>query len=156
MFKAYTPPPDPNEEDWIDGLINKGIPLAAAGVAAAASVPTAGMSLAAIPAVMGAASTGYGLANAATGALSTKPGSGARMERGMGIAAKGAALWNQIDPETGAFKDKDRGTPQTGAPQTGAPQTAPAGSALDAAKEKAKQTPWYSSPYASRRQGPAQ
>lgn len=151
MFKAYQPPPDPNQEDWIDALVSKGIPLAAAGLAGAAAVPTGGMSLAAIPAVMGAASTGYGLANAATGALSTKPGSGARMERGLGMAAQGASVLNQIDPETGAFKTKTYGSPQTGAPQT-----APAGSALDTAKEKAKQAPWYSSPYAAKRQGPAQ
>jgi hypothetical protein len=153
MFKAYQPPPDPNQEDWIDGLVSKGIPLAAAGLAAAASVPTAGMSLAAIPAIMGGAATGYGLGKAATSAFSGKPGSGARMEQGLGMAAQGASVLNQIDPETGAFKDKDRGTPQTGKPQTGAPQTAPAVSALDAAKEKAKQTAWYSSPYAGRNRG---
>jgi len=151
MFKAYQPPPDPNQEDWIDGLISKGIPLAAAGLAGAAAVPTGGMSLAAIPAIMGGASTGYGLAKAATSAFSNKPGSGADMERGLGMAAQGASTLNQIDPETGAFRTKTYGTPQTGAPQT-----APATSALDAAKEKAKQSPWYSSPYASRRQGPAQ
>lgn len=143
MFKAYTPPPDPNEEDWIDGLINKGIPLAAAGLAAAAAIPTGGMSLAAIPAVLGAAGTGYGLASAATSALSDKPGSGAKMERGLGMAAQGASVLNQIDPETGAFRTKTYS-----APQTGAPQTAPASSPLEAAKEKATSLS-YSSPYAA-------
>ncbi len=150
MFKAYQPPKQ-DQEDWIDALVNKGVPLAAATGAAIASIPTGGLTLAAIPAIMGGAATGYGLGKVATSALSTKPGSGAEMERGLGLAAQGAATMNQIDPETGAFRTKTYGAPQTGAMQVGAGQ-----SALDAAKEKAKQAPWYSSPYASRRQGPAQ
>lgn len=136
MFKAYQPPV-PEQDDWIDGLINKGIPLAAAGLAGAAAVPTGGMSLAAIPAVMGGVTTGYGLGKTVAGALSSKPGSGAEMERGLGLAAQGAATLNQIDPDTGAFRTKTYGTPQT------------APSKLDASKEKVK-TAWYSSPYAGR------
>lgn len=151
MFKAYQPPPDPNQEDWIDGLVSKGVPLAAAGLGAAGAIASGGLSLAALPMIMGATTTGYGLGKTISGAVSSKPGSGAQMERGLGMAAQGASVLNQIDPETGAFKTKTYGSPQTGAPQT-----APAGSALDAAKEKAKQAPWYSSPYAAKRQGPAQ
>lgn len=138
MFKAYQPPA-PEQDDWIDNLINKGIPLAGAGLGAAGAIASGGLSLAAIPMIMGATTTGYGLGKTISGAVSNKPGSRAEMEHGMGLAAKGAATLNQIDPETGAFIDKERGTPQTGAPQTG----------LDAAKEKAK-TAWYQSPYANR------
>lgn len=138
MFKAYQPPA-PEKEDWIDGLLNKGLPLAAAGLAGLAAVPTGGMSLAAIPAVLGGAATGYGVGKTVSGLLSDKPNAGAEMERGIGMAAQGASVLNQVDPETGAFKTKTYGSPQTGENKTG----------LDTAKEKAK-TAWYNSPYAGR------
>jgi len=134
MFKAYQPP-QPEGEDWIDSLINKGIPLAAGIGAGIAAIPTGGMSLAALPAVLGAGTAGFGAGQAITSALSTKPGSEARMQQGIGTAMHGLGIYGQTDPATGAFKTKDYGTPQVGPNK------------LDEAKKGAK-TLAYNSPYA--------
>ena len=133
MFKSYQPPAQ--QEDWTDSLLNKAVPLAAGIGAGLAAIPTGGMSLAAIPAVLAAGTTGFGAGQALTGALNSKPGSGARMQQGIGTAMQGASVLNQIDPETGAFKTKEYGTPQVKTDD------------LEKAKEKAKQAS-YSSPYA--------
>lgn len=92
MFKSIQAPvQQPEREDWTDTLLNRGLPLLGAGLAGLAAVPTGGMSLAAIPGIMGAASAGMGAGQMLGSLFQDRPGVG-QQQFGQGAQNVGAGL----------------------------------------------------------------